>query len=63
MYINNLTTLNDQERLDLFATMNNKELKLLMHHASVELQERDIVEASKSVDEGAIVANERLIWK
>jgi len=57
MYINNITNLNDQERLDLFATMNNKELELLMHHASVELQERDIV------DEGDIVANERLIWK
>ena len=63
MYINNMTNLNDQERLDLFASMNNRELELLMHHASVELQERAMVEASKSVDEGAIVANERLIWK
>ena len=39
----NLNEMNDQERLDLFAKMNSKELELLMHHASVELQERALV--------------------
>jgi len=63
MHINDLKKLTPQERLDNFAKMNSKDLELLMSHCSVELQERALVEASKSVDEGAIVANERLIWR
>ena len=43
----NLNEMNDQERLDLFAKMNSKELELIMHHCGVELQERDLVEQAK----------------
>ena len=55
----NLNEMNDQERLDLFAKMNSKELELLMHHASVELQERALV-ADEAL--GRQTAEERRQW-
>jgi hypothetical protein len=55
----NLNEMNDQERLDLFAKMNSKELELLMHHASVELQERALVAEDEL---GRQTTEERKIW-
>jgi hypothetical protein len=55
----NLNEMNDQERLDLFAKMNSKELELLMHHASVELQERALVAEDEL---GRQTAEERRQW-
>jgi len=55
----NLNEMNDQERLDLFAKMNSKELELLMHHASIELQERALVAEDEL---GRQTTEERKIW-
>ena len=58
--------MNDQERLDFFAKMNSKELELLMHHASIELQERSMVAGyrAETPDEalGRQTAEERRQW-
>ena len=44
MHIEDIKNLTDQERLEVFAKINSKDLELIMHHCSVELQERDLVE-------------------
>lgn len=44
MHIENIKNLTDQERLEVFAKINSKDLELIMHHCSVELQERELVE-------------------
>jgi hypothetical protein len=54
-----LNEMNDQERLDFFAKMNSKELELLMHHASIELQERSMVAEDEL---GRQTAEERRQW-
>ena len=68
--LEDVKNLTPQERIDVFAKINNKDLELVMHHCSVELQERELVEdkvAFKEHLEDAILgeqtANERLIWK
>jgi hypothetical protein len=75
MHIEDIKNLYPQERLDAFAKINSKDLELIMHHCSVELQERDLVEQAKKevsleeqypVDEddllGEQTAQERRIW-
>jgi len=52
--LNDIKNLTPQERLEVFAKINSKDLELIMHHCSVELQERTLAEDT---------ANERLIWK
>ncbi len=54
--IKNLTP---QERLEVFAKINSKDLELVMHHCSVELQERALVEDDLLGDQ---TAEERKIW-
>jgi len=54
--IKNLTP---QERLEVFAKVNSKDLELIMHHCSVELQERELVEDDLLGDQ---TAEERKIW-
>jgi len=44
MHIENIKNLTDQERLEIFAKINSKDLELIMHHCIVELQERALVE-------------------
>jgi hypothetical protein len=44
MHIEDIKNLTDQERLEIFAKINSKDLELIMHHCSVELQERALVE-------------------
>jgi len=52
--LNDIKNLTPQERLEVFAKINSKDLELIMQHCSVELQERTLAENT---------ANERLIWK
>jgi len=52
--LNDIKNLTPQERLEVFAKINSKDLELIMHHCSVELQERTLAEDT---------ANARLIWK
>jgi len=54
--IKNLTP---QERLEVFAKVNSKDLELIMHHCSVELQERELVEDDLL---GDTTAEDRKIW-
>jgi len=54
MHIEDIKNLHPKERLTTFAMLNSKDLELVMHHCSVELQERAL---------GEQTANERLIWK
>jgi len=68
--LEDVKNLTPQERIDVFAKINNKDLELVMHHCSVELQERELVEVKTAFKEhledtilGEQTANERLIWK
>ncbi len=68
--LEDVKNLTPQERIDVFAKINNKDLELVMHHCSVELQERELVEDNVAFKEhledtilGEQTANERLIWK
>ena len=71
MHIEDIKNLTDQERLEIFAKINSKDLELIMHHCSVELQERDLVETSLAFKEhledallGEQTAKERVAaWK
>lgn len=58
--IKNLTP---QERLEVFAKINSKDLELVMHHCSVELQERALVEQHDDDLLAKQTAEERRIWK
>jgi hypothetical protein len=61
MHIENIKNLTDQERLEVFAKINSKDLELIMHHCSVELQERELVEDTLL---GEQTAKERVAaWK
>ena len=42
--LDDIKNLTPQERLEVFAKINSKDLELIMHHCSVELQERELVE-------------------
>jgi len=64
--LEDVKNLTPQERIDVFAKINNKDLELVMHHCSVELQERELVENKLHLEDtilGEQTANERLIWK
>ena len=45
--LDDIKNLTPQERLEVFAKINSKDLELVMHHCSVELQERALVEPPK----------------
>lgn len=58
--IEDIKNLTPQERLEVFAKINSKDLELVMHHCSVELQERALVEDDLLAKQ---TAEERRIWK
>ena len=61
--IGDIKNLTPQERLEVFAKINSKDLELVMHHCSVELQERALVEQAYEDDLlGKQTAKERNIW-
>jgi len=63
MHIKDIKNLSPQERLDAFAKINSKDLELIMHHCSVELQERELViDAEEEQRLGEQTAEERKIW-
>ena len=39
-----LNSLNDEEKLEAFAKVNSKDLETLLHYASIELQERQMID-------------------
>ena len=57
--IGDIKNLTPQERLEVFAKINSKDLELIMHHCSVELQERALVEDDAL---GKQTAEDRRIW-
>lgn len=57
--IEDIKNLTPQERLEVFAKINSKDLELIMHHCSVELQERALVEDDLLAKQ---TAEERKIW-
>jgi ribonuclease HII len=57
--LDDIKNLTPQERLEVFAKINSKDLELIMHHCSVELQERELVEDNLLGDQ---TAEERKIW-
>lgn len=58
--IKNLTP---QERLEVFAKINSKDLEMIMDLCSVELQERALVEQHDDALLAKQTAEDRLIWK
>jgi len=64
MHIENIKNLTEEERTEVFAKLNNKDLELLANYASVELQDR--VLRQKEFDEAFALqtARERsAAWK
>jgi len=57
--LDDIKNLTPQERLEVFAKINSKDLELIMHHCSVELQERELVEDDLLAKQ---TAEERRIW-
>ena len=49
--LDDIKNLTPQERLEVFAKINSKDLELIMHHCSVELQERELVEDKTAFEE------------
>ena len=49
--LDDIKNLTPQERLEVFAKINSKDLELIMHHCSVELQERELVEDKAAFEE------------
>ena len=58
--LDDIKNLTPQERLEVFAKINSKDLELIMHHCSVELQERKLVEEDDLLAKQT--AEERKIW-
>ena len=58
--LDDIKNLTPQERLEVFAKINSKDLELIMHHCSVELHERALVEDDLLAKQ---TAEERRIWK
>ena len=61
--VKTLNSLNDDERIEAFAKINSKDLDAIIHYASVELQERELVE--RNLDDAILAdqtAQERKIW-
>jgi len=64
MHIEDIKNLTSEERTEVFAKLNNKDLELLVHHAQVELQDREV--RQKEFDEAFALqtARERsAAWK
>lgn len=64
MHIEDIKNLTSEERTEVFAKLNNKDLELLAHHAQVELQDREV--RQKEFDEAFALqtARERsAAWK
>ena len=57
--LDDIKNLIPQERLEVFAKINSKDLELIMNHCSVELQERALVEDDLLAKQ---TAEERKIW-
>ena len=57
--LDDIKNLTPQERLEVFAKINSKDLELIMNHCSVELQERALVEDDLLAKQ---TAEERKIW-
>jgi hypothetical protein len=61
--VKTLNSLNDQEKIEAFAKINNKDLETLLHYAAIELQERQMVEDAYEDDLlGKQTAEERKQW-
>mgnify|MGYP001003433692 CR=1 FL=1 len=60
--LDDIKNLTPQERLEVFAKINSKDLELVMHHCSVELQERALVEQAEEDELGEQTAEDRKIW-
>jgi len=54
-----LNSLNDEEKLEAFAKVNSKDLETLLHYASIELQERQMIDDDLL---GKQTAEERRQW-
>ena len=61
--VKTLNSLNDQEKLEAFAKVNSKDLDTIIHYASIELQERELVEQAYEDNLlGEQTAEDRKIW-
>ena len=60
--LDDIKNLTPQERLEVFAKINSKDLELIMHHCSVELQERALVEQNEEDLLAHQTAEDRKIW-
>ena len=58
--LEDVKNLTPQESLEVFAKVNSKDLELIMHHCSVELQERELVAEDDLLAKQT--AEERRIW-
>jgi len=58
--LEDVKNLTPQERLEVFAKVNSKDLELIMHHCSVELQERELVAEDDLLAKQT--TEERRIW-
>lgn len=71
--VKTLNSLSDDEKIEAFAKINNRDLETLIHYAQIELQERELVEEAYLNNEtneflkdddllGEQTAEERKIW-
>ncbi len=60
--LDDIKNLTPQERLEVFAKINSKDLELIMHHCGVELQERSLVEQDDDALLAYQTAEDRKIW-
>jgi len=61
--VKTLNSLSDNEKIEAFAKINNRDLETLIHYAQIELQERELVE--KNLDDAILAyqtAEDRRIW-
>ena len=61
--VKTLNSLSDDEKIEAFAKINNRDLETLIHYAQIELQERELVEEAYEDDLlGEQTAEERRLW-
>jgi hypothetical protein len=61
--VKTLNSLSDNEKIEAFAKINNRDLETLIHYAQIELQERELVEEAYEDNLlGKQTAEERRIW-
>jgi len=74
--VKTLNSLSDNEKIEAFAKINNRDLETLIHYAQIELQERELVENEEAQEAfndaisdaeeeqrlGEQTAQERRIW-